>query len=210
MIRPNKKKRTFEKVRRLFYLKYYIITILDHFIILRARVTSYRVNDLPMLRSILKSFPRFPGSISDADRGLDVEANFKRVYELLMKANIKQVARQKGPKGRGRKRLHYRIRAAKEFDPSIYRWRGMIEAIFGAEESDEHNLRTRFRKEENRERWGQIMAMGWNLKILNRVRMYQHTENGGDIHSQELGDNLIQAKIHKYVLGENSRTCTLT
>ena len=64
----------------------------------------------------------------------------------------------------------YRNRAAKEFDQSVYRWRGMIEAIFGAEESDEHNLRTRFRTEENRERWGIILAMGWNLKVLNRLR----------------------------------------
>src|SRR2546427_12807189 len=64
----------------------------------------------------------------------------------------------------------YRNRAAKEFDQSVYRWRGMIEAIFGAEESDEHNLRTRFRKEGNREKWGPIMAVGWNLKVLNRLR----------------------------------------
>ena len=46
----------------------------------------------------------------------------------------------------------------------------MIEAIFGAGETDEHNLRTRFRKEENRARWGSILAMGWNLKVLNRPK----------------------------------------
>ncbi len=152
--------RRFEKVRRLFYLKYHIIVILDHLIILRARVTSYRVNDSPVLRSMLRRFPSFPGSIFNADRGFDAEANFKRVYELLMHPNIKQIARQRGPKGKGRKRLRYRSRAAREFDQSVYRWRGMIEAIFGAEESDEHNLRTRFRKEENREKWGVILAMG--------------------------------------------------
>src|SRR5438132_315826 len=78
--------------------------------------------------------------------------------------------RRNGPRGKGHKRLHYRSRAAKEFDQSTYRWRGMIEAIFGAEESDEHNLRTRFRTEENWERWGIILAMGWNLKVLNRLR----------------------------------------
>ncbi len=170
VVRPNKKERRFEKVRRLFYLKYHIIVILDHLIILRARVTSYRVNDSPVLRSMLRRFPSFPGSIFNADRGFDAEANFKRVYELLMHPNIKQIARQRGPKGKGRKRLRYRSRAAREFDQSVYRWRGMIEAIFGAEESDEHNLRTRFRKEENREKWGVILAMGWNLKVLNRLR----------------------------------------
>lgn len=46
----------------------------------------------------------------------------------------------------------------------------MIEGIFGAEESDGHRLRTRLRKEENRERWGPTMAMRWNLKVLNRIR----------------------------------------
>src|SRR5207249_5272710 len=45
VVRPNKKERRFEKegrfekVRRLFYLKYHIVAILDHLIILRARVT---------------------------------------------------------------------------------------------------------------------------------------------------------------------------
>ncbi len=157
-------------MRRRFYLKYHVVAILDHLIILRARMTTYRAADSPTLRSMLRRFPSFPGSIFNADRGFDAELNFKRVYELLMKANIKQVARQKSPKGEGRKMLYYRSRAAKEFDPSIYRWRGMIEAIFGAEESADHNLRTRFRKESNRQKWGPITAIGWNLKILNRLR----------------------------------------
>ncbi len=170
VIRPNKKERTFEKVKRLLYLKYHIVAILDHLIILRARVTSYRAADSPTLRSMLKRFPRLPGSTFNADKGFDAEKNFERIYQLLMHPNIKQIARQKGPKGPGRKRLHYRTRAAREFDPIIYRWRGMIEAIFGAEESDEHNLRTRFRKDGNREKWGIILATGWNLKVLNRLR----------------------------------------
>jgi hypothetical protein len=45
----------------------------------------------------------------------------------------------------------------------------MIEAIFGAEETDNHNLYTRFRIKENQERWGKILAIGWNLKVLNRL-----------------------------------------
>jgi len=170
VIRPNKRKKAFVEMRERTFLKYHIIAILDHLIILRARVTSYHVGDSPTLRSMLRWFPRFPGSIFDADRGFDAEKNFERLYQLLMHPNIKQIARQKGPKGRGHTRLRCRSRAAKEFNPSIYRWRGMIEAIFGAEESDGHRLRTRFRKDENRERWGPIMAIGWNLKILNRLR----------------------------------------
>lgn len=46
----------------------------------------------------------------------------------------------------------------------------MIEAIFGAEESDYRNLRARFRKEANRQKWGPTIAIGWNLKVLNRLR----------------------------------------
>ncbi len=170
VVRPNRRKKAFVEVRERTFLKYHVIAILDHLIILRARVTSYRAGDSPTLRSMLERFPHLPGSIFNADRGFDAEKTFKRLYQLLMLPNIKQIARQKGPKGKGRKRLRYRSRAAKEFDPAIYRWRGMIEAIFGAEESDGHNLKTRFRKEENRARWGPVMAIGWNLKVLNRLR----------------------------------------
>jgi hypothetical protein len=171
VVRPNRKKKMFEKVRELVYLKYHIIAILDHLIILRVRMTGGRASDSPVLRSMLRHFHKLPGSTFNADKGYDAEENFKRIYELLMRPNIKQREMQKGPKGKGRKRLHNRSKAAKEFDQPVYRWRGMIEAIFGAEESDEHNnLRTRFRRDDNRRRWGPIMAIGWNLKILNRLR----------------------------------------
>jgi hypothetical protein len=54
-----------------------------------------------------------------------------------MHPNIKTeiLIQKKGPKGVGHKRLHYRTRAAKIFDEGIYHYRGMIEAIFGAEEA---------------------------------------------------------------------------
>jgi hypothetical protein len=41
------------------------------------------------------------------------------------------------------------------------------QAIFGAEESDGPNLNTRFRTKENQKRRGKILAIGWNLKVLN-------------------------------------------
>jgi hypothetical protein len=44
MVRPNKKERRFENIRRLIYLKYYIIAILDYLII-RARMTGNRAGD---------------------------------------------------------------------------------------------------------------------------------------------------------------------
>jgi hypothetical protein len=113
------------------------------------------------------------GSIFNADRGYDGEANFKRVFELLMIPNIKQRELQKGSKGPGHKKLHYRMDATKKImfdEEEVYHYRGMIEAIFGAEESDGHNLNTRFRIKENQERWGKMLAIGWNLKVLNRLQ----------------------------------------
>ncbi|MHB8545137.1 MAG: transposase, partial [Leptospirales bacterium] len=168
--RPNKKKGCFEEVRRQIYLKYHIVAILDYLIILRAKATSSRTSDSPVLRSLLNNFQKMKGSVFDADKGYDAEANFKRVFELLMHPNIKQRLIQKGPKGVGHKRLRYRSRAAKIFDEGTYHYRGMIEAIFGAEETDGHNLSTRFRIKKNQEIWGKILAIGWNLKVLNRLR----------------------------------------
>jgi hypothetical protein len=145
VVRPNKKKGIFEEVRRQISLKYHVVAILDYLIILRAKITSERRNDSPVLRNLLKKFQKMKGSIFNADKGYDAEANFKRVFELLMIPNIKQRELQKGPKGVGHKRLHFRMKAKKLFDEGVYHYRGMIEAIFGAEETDNHNLYTRFR-----------------------------------------------------------------
>jgi len=86
-----------------------------------------------------------------------------------------------------RRRLRYRSNASKNFDFKLYRWRGIIEAIFGAEESKDHRLRTRFRKDENRERWGTIIAIGWDMKALNRLRC---TKELGKIDHKILCNNL--------------------
>ena len=119
---------------------------------------------------MLEGFPPLPGSVFDADTGFDAEKNFEFLYGLQMLPNIKQ----RGPPDEGKKKAHkklrFRIRAGEEFDVELYHYRGLIEGVFGAEESDGHRLRTRFRKEESRERRGPIMAMGWNLKVLNRIR----------------------------------------
>lgn len=169
VIRPNRKKKTFEEVREKTFLKYHIIAILDHLIILRARVTDGRAADSPTLRRMLRGFVKLPGSVFNADRGFDAEANFRRLYQLLMLPNIKQRL-MLGEAKRAHKKLVWRSKAASEFDLELYHYRGMVEAIFGAEESDGHNLYTRFRKEENRRKWGAILATGWNLKVLNRLR----------------------------------------
>jgi hypothetical protein len=109
---------------------------------------------------MLKRFRAMRGSISNADRAYDAEPIFKHIYKLGMKPNIKQRNMLRGRLGKGRKRLRYRVRASKESDEQTYHHRSMIEATFGAEESDEHNPKTRFRTKEHQEKWGQIIAIG--------------------------------------------------
>lgn len=169
-MRPHKKEGSFAEIRQQIYLKYHIVAILDYLIILRAKITSGHSSDSPVLRCLLKKFKKMQGSIFNADRGYDAELNFKRIFELLMLPNIKQRELQKGPRGMGHKRPHYRSRAKKMFDIEKYHYRGMVEAIFGAEETDNHNLYTRFRIKVNQEKWGKILAIGWNLKVLNRMQ----------------------------------------
>jgi len=85
----------------------------------------------------------------------------------------------------------YRNRAAKEFDQSVYRWRGMIEAIFRAEESDEHNLRTGFGREDENREVGRHPGHGMEPQGLEQAQMQEGARDGGDIdHTGELGDNL--------------------
>jgi hypothetical protein len=164
------KKAGFEKTRTLTYLKYHVVVVLDYLIILKAVVTASRCADSPTLRAMLGSFTAMPGAVFNADRGFDAESNFERVYELGMRPNIKQRQELKGKRGRGRPRPHFRSRARRDFSPERYRFRAMVEAIFGAEEAHAHSLHTRFRKKENQEKWGIILATGWNLKVLNRLR----------------------------------------
>jgi len=106
---------------------------------------------------MLRRFKAIRGSIFNADRAYDAEPIFKHIYKLGMKPNIKQ---RNMLKGEGRKRHKYRMKASKESDEQTYHHRSMIEATFGAEESDEHNPKTRFRTKEHQEKWGQIIAIG--------------------------------------------------
>lgn len=64
----------------------------------------------------------------------------------------------------------YRSRAARIFNEEGYHQRGMIEGIFGGEESKRHQLHCRFIRPDNRHRLGKIRAIAWNIKVLNRFR----------------------------------------
>ena len=83
--------------------------------------------------------------------------------------------------------------AAGVFDPVIYRWRGMIEAIFGAEESDGHiseldsgRMRT--------ERSGPDRGHGMEPQDPQQAKMDEDAWDGGGIDNQELGDNLTRTR----------------
>ena len=53
----------------------------------------------------------------------------------------------------------YRSRVAKIFDGEAYHQWGMIEVVFGGEESKRHQLHCRFIRPDNRRRFGKIRAM---------------------------------------------------
>ena len=61
-------------------------------------------------------------------------------------------------------------RLQKIFNASIYHYRGLIEGIFGAEETKHHQLYCRFRLKNNQKRFGLIKSVGWNLEVLNRLQ----------------------------------------
>ena len=68
----------------------------------------------------------------------------------------------------------------------------MIGAIFGAEESDEHNLRTRFRREDENREVGRHPGHGMEPQGSEQTKVWKDARNGGGIHRKELGDNLVR------------------
>ncbi|MBT0160991.1 transposase, partial [Candidatus Bathyarchaeota archaeon A05DMB-2] len=153
-----------KKVRRRISVKYHVIAILDYNIIMAAKITSRRTADSPTLRQMLKDLPRMEDSIFNADRAYDSDRTCELVYWKMMKPNIKQ--RETPGRNRG---LRYRRKAAGEFDEAVYRYRGLVEGIFGAEEV-ENGLKTRCRLRATQRRWGVARAIGHNLAVLNRLR----------------------------------------
>src|SRR6476620_9159423 len=88
---------------------------------------------------------------------------FESLFCICVLPNIKQ--RTNAKKGKNRKK------AAKIFNASIYHYRGLIEGIFGAEETKKHHqLYCRFRLKNNQKRFGLIKSVGWNLEVLNRLQ----------------------------------------
>ena len=153
-----------KKTRKRITIKFHVVAILDYNIILAAAVTSEHAGDSPTFRQLFRRLPQMEGSVLDADKAYDSDLNCKLAYEKGMKPNIKQ--RETAGRNRG---LRFRRRAGEEFDEALYRFRGLVEGIFGAEEA-ENGLRTRCRLRQTQRRWGLALSVGHNLAVYNRLR----------------------------------------
>lgn len=110
-----------------------------------------------MLNRLKKYGINLAGSIFNADSGYDGENNYKSIFMMNMFPNIKQRINANRNKGKNRK---YRKKASEIFNISLYHYRGLIEGIFGAEETAHHHqLYCRFRLKNNQKRFGLIMGI---------------------------------------------------
>jgi Transposase DDE domain len=176
-VRPVKKNKKFELIKVKQYLKWHIIAVLDHLVILSVRTTNKNTHDSPVLRTMLNRLKKYginlAGSIFNADSGYDGENNYKSIFMMNMFPNIKQRINARN-KGKNRK---YRKKASEIFNISLYHYRGLIEGIFGAEETAHHHqLYCRFRLKNNQKRFGLIMGIGWNMGVLNRLQCAKRLE----------------------------------
>lgn len=152
-----------KKTRKRIIVKYHVIAVLDYNIILATKVTSKYAADSPTFRQLFRPLPQMEGSVLDADKAYDSDLNCMLAYEKGMKPNIKQ--RDMAGKNRG---LRFRKRAGEEFDEALYRFRGLVEGIFGAQET-ENGLKIRCRLRRMRRKWGLALSVGHNLAVCNRL-----------------------------------------
>ena len=166
--RPSKKEGDFKPVRVKTYLKWHILVAVGLQVILSCRMTPGNVADTTVFAYLLDGTGRMRQRLEGwsvlADRGYDSDSNDRAAFDHGMHPNIKQKA---NAKNRGKL---YRHRAALEFDPDLYRRRGMIEAIFGAAETTDHRLYCRYRKPETQARFGPTLAVCMNVETMNRIR----------------------------------------
>ena len=164
--RPSIKKRDFVENPRKIYMKYHIVAALGLQTIMASETTPSNVNDstmLPVMPDAMEQQDLDPGqSALNADRGYDSDRNCGKVLGMGMIPSIKQ---RKDAVNRGKPS---RRKAARLFDQDEYRKRGMIEGVFGAEETKRHQLHCRFIREDNRLRFARIRAIAWNIKVINR------------------------------------------
>lgn len=153
------------------YLKHHVTSVLGHQIILTAVTTPSNVHDGEVLPQMLEMYDKFGFDFSgrrfNADKAYDWEALYKLIIEHGMIPNI---PRRKSPSGKyvSNPAKIYRNLAASMFNPVEYKLRSLIEAIFGAEETKNHQLKCRFLLEENRIKFSKFRAISWNINVLCR------------------------------------------
>ena len=161
------------------YLKWHILAAVGLQVILSYRMTASNIADTTVFTDLLDGTGRMRRRLEGwsvlADTGYDSDSNDKAVFDLGMHPNIKQRA---NAKNRGKP---YRRKAAGEFDPDLYKRRGMVEAIFGAAaETTDRRLYCRYRTTETQARIGPTLAICMNVETPNRIRCagelgHQHT-----------------------------------
>jgi hypothetical protein len=118
-VRPVKKNKKFELIRVKQYLKWHVIAVFDHLVILNVRTTNKNTHDSPVLRTMLNRLKKYginlAGSIFNADSGYDGENNYKSIFMMNMFPNIKQRINARN-KGKNRK---YRKKASEIFNMSL-------------------------------------------------------------------------------------------
>ena len=136
--------------RRRRHLTLHITAILDLMVITAVQATSSRTKDSPTLRRMVKQMERTGiaeevfGGLFNADKAYDADENCRLIYGLIYGLGSQPNIKQRETKGRNRGK-RFRRRAAEEFNPHVYRFRGLVEGIFGAYEVRMHGLHTRFR-----------------------------------------------------------------
>ena len=155
--RPNRKKGKSGERKEHTCRKWHILTVVGLQAILACRTTASGTpgtTTLPALPTrVARHYgDRFRGWFLDCDRGYDSNDNCRRAFGVGMIPNIKQ---RENAKSKGKP---HRKRAAAMSGKATCKRRGMIEGVFGAEETKDHRLLCRFRKEENRRRFGQILG----------------------------------------------------
>ena len=165
---PNRKNGKSGERKEYIYRKWHILTVVGLQAIRACRMTPSGTSDTTTLPALLTRVARyygdrFRGWFLDCDRGYDSNDNCRRAFGMGMIPNIKQ---RENAKNKGKP---HRKKAAAMFDKAICKRRGMVECVFGAGETKDHRLLCGFRKDENRRRFGQILAIGWNLGVLTRL-----------------------------------------
>ena len=171
VMRPDPSQGDFVQTRVKKYLKYHVTAITGHQIVLSSYVTPSNVSDTSMLPVMLgdvkKNYSQLAGRIFNADKGYDSDKNCEKLFAMDMIPNIKQrnVADGTDSTNRGKPS---RKKATMIFDKDAYKQRALIEAIFGAEETKGHRLHCRLRLDDNRKRFGKMLSIAWNIRVLNR------------------------------------------